>query len=163
MTLFFRGKDAFSYAFENYLDTVYKIAVHNTSCVQDAQDISQEVFLRLLQEKKSFRDAEHLKAWLIRVTVNLCHNTYRDSLREQPTDEIVCTEANEYEPDSAIEEVKKLPENYRNAIYLHYYEGYTAKQIGSILDAKESTVLTWLSRGREMLKKNLTGGFTDGY
>ena len=66
-----------------------------------------------------------------------------------------------YDGDSVLEAVKALPENYRNAIYLHYYEGYTAKEIGKILDSKENTVLSWLSRGRAALRKEMIGGFED--
>ena len=63
--------------------------------------------------------------------------------------------------DSVLEAVRALPENYRNAVYLHYSEGYTAKEIGKILDAKPNTVLSWLSRGRAMLKEEMIGGFDD--
>ena len=62
---------------------------------------------------------------------------------------------------NVLHAVKALPENYRNTIYLHYYEGYTASEIGRILGVKKNTVLSWLSRGRECLRKELDGGFDD--
>ena len=65
------------------------------------------------------------------------------------------------ESGSVLEAVKSLPENYRNTIYLHYDEGYSAKEIGKILDAKPNTVLSWLSRGRAILKEEMIGGFDD--
>ena len=160
MTVFFRGKDAFSFAFKQYSDTVYRVAVHNTANLSDAEDVTQEVFIKLLETNKVFRDGEHIKAWLIRVTVNLCRDKIKKLNREVLVDTVEpdksCDEKND-----VLEVVKALPENYRNTIYLHYYEGYTAKEIGKILDAKENTVLSWLSRGRDALRKELDGGFDD--
>ena len=60
---------------------------------------------------------------------------------------------------SVLDEVRALPEPYRNAIYLHYFEGYTAKEIGEILGAKRNTVLSWLARGRQALRERMIGGF----
>lgn len=160
MTVFIRGKDAFSFAFTQYTDTVYRVAVHNTRCKSDAEDITQEVFVKLLESSKKFKDGEHLKAWLIRVTINECHTLMRKYSRETEQSAEIADCA-VYDGDSVLEAVKALPENYRNAIYLHYYEGYTAKEIGKILDAKENTVLSWLSRGRAALRKEMIGGFED--
>ena len=160
MIFFMSGKDAFPYAFSQFTDTVYRVAVHNSARTADAEDITQSVFVKLLESEKAFRGTEHLKAWLIRVTINLC----RDELRKNAN--IVLCEAplpkNAAEKeDSVIEAVRALPENYRNAVYLHYYEGYSAKEIGKILDVKPNTVLSWLSRGRAMLKEEMIGGFDD--
>lgn len=160
MTVFIRGKDAFSFAFTQYTDTVYRVAVHNTRCKSDAEDVTQEVFVRLLESSKKFKDGEHLKAWLIRVTINECRTLMRKYSRETEQSAEIADCA-VYDGDSVLEAVKALPENYRNAIYLHYYEGYTAKEIGKILDSKENTVLSWLSRGRAALRKEMIGGFED--
>lgn len=160
MTVFIRGKDAFSFAFKQYTDTVYRVAVHNTRCKSDAEDVTQEVFVKLLESSKKFKDGEHLKAWLIRVTINECRTLMRKYSRETEQSAEIADCA-VYDGDSVLEAVKALPENYRNAIYLHYYEGYTAKEIGKILDSKENTVLSWLSRGRAALRKEMIGGFED--
>ena len=160
MTVFIRGKDAFSFAFTQYTDTVYRVAVHNTRCKSDAEDVTQEVFVKLLESSKKFKDGEHLKAWLIRVTLNECRTLMRKYSRETEQSAEIADCA-VYDGDSVLEAVKALPENYRNAIYLHYYEGYTAKEIGKILDSKENTVLSWLSRGRAALRKEMIGGFED--
>lgn len=158
MTVMHHGGDAFRLAFETYTDTVYRVAVHNTRCASDAEDITQEVFLRLLQCRRTFRDTEHLKAWLIRVTINLCKNHLRDTRREIPTEDVP---APSYAAsDSVLDAVRALPENQRNAIYLHYYEGYTAAEIASILESRPNTVLSWLRRGREALRETL-GGLDD--
>ena len=160
MTVFIRGKDAFSFAFTQYTDTVYRVAVHNTRCKSDAEDVTQEVFVKLLESSKKFKDGEHLKAWLIRVTINECRTLMRKYSRETEQSAEIADCA-VYDGDSVLEAVKALPENYRNAIYLHYYEGYTTKEIGKILDSKENTVLSWLSRGRAALRKEMIGGFED--
>ena len=155
MTVMQHGGDAFRLAFETYADTVYRVAVHNTRCTSDAEDVSQEVFLRLLQSRRTFRDTEHLKAWLIRVTINLCRNHLRDTRREIPTEEVPAPLHTD--SDSVLDAVRALPENQRNAIYLHYYEGYTAAEIASILESRQNTVLSWLRRGRETLRETLGG------
>ena len=160
MTVFVKGKDAFSFAFKQFTDTVYRIALHNTSNFSDAEDVTQEVFIKLLESNKAFRDSEHLKAWLIRVTINLCRDKMKKLSRETIVENVLPYNRVEEKTD-VLEAVKALPEKYRNAVYLHYYEGYTAKEIGKILDAKENTVLSWLSRGRDALRKELDGGFED--
>lgn len=160
MTVFIKGKDAFSFAFKQFTDTVYRVALHNTANFSDAEDVTQEVFVKLLETNKAFRDSEHLKAWLIRVTINLCRDKMKKSSRETLVENVFPNKPNE-DKSEVLEAVKALPEKYRNAIYLYYYEGYTAKEIGKILDAKESTVLSWLSRGRDVLRKELDGGFDD--
>lgn len=160
MTVFIKGKDAFSFAFRQFTDTVYRVALHNTSNFSDAEDVTQEVFMKLLETNKAFRDGEHIKVWLIRVTINLCRDKMKKTSRETLVEDALPLKTNEERSD-VLEAVKALPENYRNTIYLHYYEGYTAKEIGKILGAKENTVLSWLSRGREALREELNGGFDD--
>ena len=160
MAMQLRGDAPFSYAMEHYLDTVYRAAYHNAPTVQDAEDVTQEVFEALLRSGKAFADGKHLKAWLLRVTVNKCRNLHR--ARRQT--EVPLAEADAPQPGpepSVLDEVRSLPEPYRNAIYLHYIEGYTAKEIGEILGAKRNTVLSWLSRGRQALRERMIGGFDD--
>lgn len=159
MTVFIKGKDAFPFAFKEYTNTIYRIAVHNTSCVSDAEDITQEVFTKLLERSAPIHGEDHLKAWLIRVTINLCHDYCKKNARLDVVSEPLSMNETAHE-DSVLEAVKALPENYRNVIYLHYYEGYTVKEISSIINAKEGTVLSWLSRGRGALK-TMIGGFDD--
>ena len=154
MTVNQRGGDAFRLAFEQYTDTVYRVAVHNTPNAADAEDVTQEAFLRLLQCGKHFRDAEHMKAWLIRVTINLCRNRYRTQKHETLVEEVPQSVQTD-DHFSVLDAVKALPENQRNAIYLHYYEGYTAAEIADILSSRTNTVLSWLRRGRETLRETL--------
>lgn len=151
-------KDPFSLAFEKYTDMVYRIAMHSTSVSADAEDIAQDVFLKLLSCRKQFESEEHLKAWLIRVTINACHSHFRGR-REFPMEQL--PEQIAEQPVSVLDEVRALPEKYRNAIYLHYYEGYSVKEIAGILKTRQNTVLSWLRRGRELLRRRMIGGFDD--
>ena len=153
-----RGDAPFSYAMEHYLDTVYRAACHHAPTVQDAEDVTQEVFEALLRSGKAFADGEHLKAWLLRVAINKCRNLHRAKRSE----EVPLPPQFPAPPGtdgSVLDEVRALPEPYRNAIYLHYFEGYTAKEIGEILGAKRNTVLSWLARGRQALRERMIGGF----
>ena len=118
MTVFIKGKDAFSFAFKQFTDTVYRVALHNTANFSDAEDVTQEVFVKLLETNKAFRDSEHLKAWLIRVTINLCRDKMKKSSRETLVENVFPNKPNE-DKSEVLEAVKALPEKYRNAIYLH--------------------------------------------
>ena len=159
MTGSWKGDAPFSFAFTHYLDTVYRVAVHNAPTPADAEDVTQEVFETLLTYRKPFRDEEHLKAWLIRAAVNRCKNLHR----AKRTSEVALPDDLPAPQNGSVvlEEVRALPEHYRNAIYLHYYEGYTAAEIGTILGAGRNTVLSWLRRGRKALRERMIGGFDD--
>ena len=139
---------------------VYGLVLSYLKHPQDAEDVAQEVFEALLRSGKRFREPEHLRAWLLRVTVNKCKNLYRAKRRtEVPlTEAIPAPEAAE---PSVLDEVRALPAPYRSTLYLHYFEGYTAAEIGRILGAKRNTVLSWLARGRQALRERMIGGFDD--
>ena len=152
-------EQAFDLAVERYADTIYRVAVHAAPRAADAEDVVQDTYEKLLQRTEGFASAEHLKAWLIRVAVNRCHDLGRAARNKD-------TALDESLPGPAFEEgghildaVRSLPMNYRNAIYLHYYEGYTAAEVGKLLNAPANTVLSWLSRGRarlhELLKEEI--------
>lgn len=150
-----------------YADTILRVSytyLHNT---QDAEDICQEVLLKALGRTKSFESAEHERAWIIRVAVNaakdlLRRQTGRDTVAldeiGEPTAPQRATEHElEVRAKGILERVMALPLEYREAIYLHYYEGYSIKQIAAIVHASESAVATRLSRGRSKLRPALEG------
>lgn len=146
---------AFDLAVERYADTVYRAAVHAAPRIADAEDVVQDTYEKLLHRSDGFTSEEHLKAWLIRVAVNRCHDLARAaSSRDAALDESLPGPAFE-ENGSILDAVRSLPMNYRNAIYLHYYEGYTAAEIGKMLGAPTNTVLSWLSRARAQLHELL--------
>jgi RNA polymerase sigma-70 factor (ECF subfamily) len=140
-----------------YADMVTRIAFQNTGNQADAEDAAQEVFLKLMRQPV-FADETHAKAWLIRVTVNQCRDL-KKSFWHRRTEPLSGTlSVPEDEPRDVLAEVRKLPANYRDAIYLYYYEGYTVPEIAELLGRKENTVGSWLTRARKRLKDILTEG-----
>lgn len=142
---------------ERYIDTVFRIAFNYLKSAADAEDVTQNVFLKLLKEKKPFLNDEHVKSWLIRVAVNECKNLVRSRWwRAQSYEDYAATLSfdNPVQSDLFFA-VMALPPKYRLPIYLHYYEEYTTREIGEILKIPKNTVCTNLKRGRELLRKTL--------
>ena len=140
---------------EEYGNMVYRLAFFYTNSKYDADDIYQDVFLKYLQNKKQFKNEEHKKAWLIKVTINSCKKLWLSSWKRK-TD--LLSEEIKFETEEDIglyNEIKKLPKKYRVVIHLFYYERYSIKEIGSILKQKESTIRTWLTRARKLLKNQI--------
>lgn len=139
--------------FHRYRDDVYRLAVSYTKNAQEAEDICQNVFLKLMEQDDLMPGKE--KAWLMQVTVNECRSLLRSAWwkKSVPLDETIPAPA--YQTDETVQAVLKLPPKYRVAIYLYYYEGYTTAEIGKLLKKPVSTVTTRLSRGREMLRGKL--------
>lgn len=152
----------YSYTYEDiaerYIDTVYRLALARTKSREHAEDVTQDVFLKLMQSKKQFEREEHLKAWLLRVTINHTKDLLMSSWFRQTDelDENIPAEADE--KGELYEAVMQLPIKYRTVIHLYYYEGYSIDEITRIMKVKQGTVKAQLHRGREMLKKNLTEG-----
>lgn len=137
-----------------YSDMVFRIALARTGNHSDAEDITQEVFLKYIQKNKGYADWEHIKAWLIQVTSNLSKNlvTSAWSRHTAPLEEGVEAKVEMPDYSDILEAVEKLPEQYREIIRLHYLKGYRVEEISKKLDMKESTVKTRLSRGRKKLR-----------
>lgn len=143
-------------AFEIYADTVYRLAFVRTKSKSDSEDILQDVFLRYMKIWKKIESEEHLKALLLRITVN-CSNTLHTSswFKKTTALEENLSYTDDVEKFDVLAEVLKLPLKYRTAIHLYYYCGYSVNEIASILKTNPSTVKTHLSRGREILKGRL--------
>lgn len=140
-------------------DMVYKIAYSQTKNHYNAEEVLQEVFLRLIKKKPFFKNTEHLKAWLIRVTINCSKNiflSFHFKKRAQLDKDIVDSKC-ELEKSDLYYAVMDLPKKYRAVLHLYYYEGYSVKEIANILDKKEATIKTNLHRGRKILQNNLEG------
>ena len=108
----------------------------------------------------AFSDDEHEKAWIIRVTINSCKDLFKSFFRRNVSsiDDIKETAAEESEDLSYVREaIKRLPSNYRNVIFLFYYEEYTAVEISKMLHKNVNTIYTWLNRAKDMLKSELGG------
>ena len=142
---------------ERYIDTVYRVAFNYIKSPADADDITQNVFVKLLREKKPFDGDAHVKNWLIRVTINECRNLVKSRWwRQESYEEYASALSFDTEAQSDLfYAVMALPKKYRIPIYLYYYEEYTTQEIADILKVPKNTVCTQLRRGRELLKVNL--------
>ena len=153
-------------AVRTYADMVYRLACLNTNNKEKAEDVFQTVFLKLVSHQESIISEEHLKAWLIRVTINQCKSvatTAWNRKRASYEDAMLMEEPEEQEDFSDVyEAVRELPDKYRDVIHLFYYEQLAVKDIAGILDTKEATVKTWLSRGRKLLGEKLKEEYGNG-
>lgn len=147
---------------DTYADTVYRIAVQYLGDRRDAEDVTQDVFLSLIGQK-GFQDEGHLKAWLIRVTVNKSINLYKFNAKKRRRESAIDVEQSlSVSYDESVgrnaelsEALEKLPPLDRSIVYLCYYEGYTAKEIGKSVRMGEKAVAKRLSRARDKLRKFL--------
>ena len=134
---------------------LYRTALAITGNVSDAEDIVQEAFLRAYKKAPEFESEEHAKAWLIRVTVNLCNSRLRSPWRNRTGPFLDSYPAAEPEQHELLEKISLLPPKYRTVIHLFYYEGYSIKDISRLTGQKESTVRSHLTRARQKLKSVL--------
>lgn len=142
---------------QRYLDTVYRVALNYIKSAADADDVTQNVFVKLLQERKPFANDSHVKNWLIRVTINECKNLVRSKWwKAESFEDYAATLAFDTPAHSDLfYAVMELPKKYRLPIYLYYYEEYSTQEIAEILKMPKATVCTQLKRGRELLKESL--------
>ncbi|MBQ6074596.1 MAG: RNA polymerase sigma factor [Lachnospiraceae bacterium] len=136
-----------------YENMLYRVALSHTGIREDAEDMVQETFLRWLQARPEFESDEHEKAWLLRVLINLCTNLVKKKGNRGQAELLDIYPAREEEEQYLIEEVLRLPPLYRDAIYLFYYENYSTAEIARIMGQKESTVRSYLHRGRLKLRR----------
>lgn len=146
--------------YHRHVKTVYRICFSYLKNPADTEDAVQETFVKAIAWQGQFSDSEHEKAWLIVTAANLCKNQLRHWWRrrveigeESATDHASAP----FEIDETFQAVMELPDKFKTAIYLHYYEGYTSVEIAKILKSNESTVRSNLLRGRKLLKERLGG------
>lgn len=155
-----RSEQEVNRAIERYADTVRRLCMVHVKNVADTEDIFQTVFLKYVLSSVSFESDSHEKAWIIRVTINACKDLLRNFFRSHtvPLD-VLMEQPALLPPDhqEVLEAVLSLPPKYKDVVYLHYYEGYTAPQISRILGKNVNTVYTLLTRSRQMLREKLGG------
>ena len=159
-----RSEQQVNYAIERYADMVLRLCTVYLKNSADAEDVFQTVFLKYTLHAKPFENPEHEKAWLIRVTVNACKDMLKSFFRSRTIsleDMGECAPGINSEQYAIMEAVWALPKQYRDVIYLHYYEGYTAPEIAGILKRNTNTVYTHLHKGKELLR-TILGGEMDG-
>lgn len=135
---------------QQYSDMLFRLAYSRLQTEADAEDCVQDVFMKLLEKQPEFRDQEHEKAWLIRVTINRASDLRRKNAKIVPLEELP-EKANDEHP-SILSAVRQLPDKYAAILHLRYYEGYTLKEISNLLALPTATVGTRLSRGKARLK-----------
>lgn len=149
------AEDLITYAVSEYSDTIYRIALNITKNNEDAFDVCQDVFVRLIKSKNKINNSEHLKAWLIRATVNCAKSYCTQAYRKHRVD-IESLHADDLahrdKYDTLIESVMELPEKYSTVIHLFYYEDMQISEIAHTLKISQSAVKQRLVRGREKLK-----------
>ena len=143
-------------ALDRYGDRLYRLALVMLKRSMDAEDAVQEVFLRYLDRIGTFRDAEHEKAWLLRVTTNQCRDILRSRQRHPQVALDQVPEEGHQPQDRAIwEALMALPEKYREVLVLHAVEGYRVEEIAKLIGKTPSAVKMRLSRGRKLLGESL--------
>ena len=145
----------FTQVYEKYVEDIYRRCFSFMKSQADTEDAVQETFLKLYHSKTEFETMEHIKAWLIVTASNHCKNILKHWWRKrknlQDYTEIVGEE--DGLTDEMLELVMKLPDKYKTAVYLYYYEGYDSKQIAQMLHKPDSTIRTYLQNARKILKE----------
>ena len=143
----------YSEIFHQYKDDVYLLAISYTKSREDAEDICQTVFLKLMEQKDFLPGRE--KAWLMQVTANECRNLLRSHWWKTTVsmDDTLSVDAPEI--NEVLQSVLSLKPKYRVVVYLFYYEMLSTEEIARLLHIKRSCVTTRLSRAREILKSKL--------
>jgi RNA polymerase sigma-70 factor (ECF subfamily) len=160
----FGTAEQFTQLYQLHVDMVYRVCYNYLRNAADTEDAVQNVFVKLLNAPREFESAEHTKAWLIRVATNHCKDVLRSGWRARTDLDNSVEPAAPDLPDSTdetLELVLELPETQRICIYLFYYEGYNAAEIGKMLGKPHSTIRNHLSEARKVLKKKLAGGFDE--
>lgn len=158
-----RNEQEVNRAVERYSDTIRRLCMIHLKNHADTEDIFQTVFLKYVLSSVSFENDEHEKAWFIRVTINACKDLLKSFFHSRTVSLEEIMESSAALPEDnreVLEAVLSLPQKYKEVVYLHYYEEYTAPEISRILNKNVNTIYTLLTRSRELLREKLGG---DGY
>ena len=146
--------------YRRHVKTVWNVCITLLRRPADAEDAVQETFVRLLRSNPEFESEEHEKAWLIRTAQNVCKNDLaRARRRDVPLENAADAAHSAPEIDETLAALRTLPEQYRIALYLHYYEGYSTVELAGLLRRPASSIRSDLRRGRERLRALLGGEF----
>jgi RNA polymerase sigma-70 factor (ECF subfamily) len=140
--------------YKKYNKMIFQVSFSYMKNVADTDDIVADVFVKLIKANVKFKNEEHEKAWLLRTAINLCKNNLKH-WRRKCVDINECDNLqseNQFNINETLKVVMELPDRYKAAIYLYYYEGYSSAEIADILKKPRSTVLNYLSEARKKLK-----------
>lgn len=149
-----RSQEEMAALYHRHVSMVYQICLMLLKNVPDAEDATQNVFRKVMEQDKPFRDPEHEKAWLIVTARNECRDQLKHWWRRNRESEtaLLHVSSRQSEDNGLKELIWELPEQDRLVLYLYYYQGYTAQEIAELLGKNPSTVRTWLVRARKKLK-----------
>ncbi len=146
--------------YRRHAQTVYRVCYSFMGSAADAEDATQATFMKLIDHPRSFESEQHEKAWLIVCASNLCKDILKSAARTRVTQmpEQEPADQRQAQPlDETLDAVLRLPDKYKDVVYLYYYEGYKTDEIAQMLGEKPSTVRNRLADARAMLKKTLGG------
>lgn len=146
--------------FLRHAQMVYRVCYSFMGSAADAEDATQATFMKLIEKPRTFQSEQHEKAWLIVCASNLCKDILKSAARtrvvampeQEPADQSLAQPI-----DDTLDAVLRLPDAYKDVVYLYYYEGYKTGEIAQMLDEKPSTVRNRLVSARAMLKQTLGG------
>ena len=140
-----------------HVDMLYRVCYTYMKNPADTEDIVSDVFIKLIKHGVNFKNDEHEKAWLLRVAINLCKDNLKHWWRNRAdiNDHQNLESEDRFTEDETLKIVLELPERYKAAVYLHYYEGYNTEEIAGILKKPRSTILYHLHMARKLLKEVL--------
>lgn len=144
--------------YHRQVDTVYRVAMMYLKNPPDAEDMTQQAFINLMNKPVDFESESHERAWLIVTVSNLCKNQLSHWYKKKRTDfEDVAPLLSSHDPETndVLDQVLKLPDDYKTIIYMYYYEGYSNKEISRYLNMNESTLRSRMQKARELLKIEL--------
>ena len=145
--------------FRRHVKSVYRLCYSYLGSAADAEDATQATFMKLVDKPRTFKDHEHEKAWLLACAANVCKDELKSARRkragEMPAD--VADSQAHTESSNVLDAVLALPEQYKDCVYLHYYEGYKTDEIASMTNTPPSTIRNRLSEARKLLKASLDG------
>jgi len=161
-----RYEEGLEQVFERYGDMLFRLCLVILGTRQEAEDAVQETFIKYLKKRPSFNEAEHEKAWLMRVASNKCKDILRFNSRHAHADIDQMKEYLPYEQEKStgiLEEVMKLKPKYRQIVVLHHVEGYKVKEISEILGITASAVKKRLQYARDILRIRIKadGGYNE--
>lgn len=144
--------------YNRQVDTVYRVCYSFMKNKADTEDMVQETFLRLLSVGKAFENERHEKAWLIVTASNLCKDALKNWWRKNENiDDYLNIAEEPKQEDGILDMILSLPDDYKDAVYMYYYEGYTTVEIARNLHCPEATVRSRLSRARNRLQSMMGG------
>ena len=144
-------------AIETYADMIKRICFYHLKNPADTEDVFQNVFLKYMMHDEPFFDDEHEKAWLIVTASNACKDALKHWWRKNAdiADCEALAQDAPFEMDGILSAVLELPADYKTAVFLYYYEGYSTPEIARMLDCPQSTVRSRLARARKLLEKEV--------